>query len=208
LAHHDSLTDLPDRPAFDERFASSLQTASNSREPMALLCLDLDHFKEVNDVYGHAVGDKLLVRYPAVSLLLLRAPSLRALGETSFQSSRSTGTSLPRQRRWPSDFPLSYEKTLTSMASSFALACALGQPYIRPTVSMEQPSSPTQTRRSIAPRRTGAAACASLKRTWIDAFESDTPCSMTCVRRWSIGNSRSTIDRKRVSAVRFSALKL
>ena len=60
LAHHDALTDLPNRFAFDEMFAASLRSALKSSRSLALLCLDLDHFKDVNDVFGHAVGDKLL----------------------------------------------------------------------------------------------------------------------------------------------------
>ena len=60
LAHHDALTDLPNRYAFDAQLASALQSASALSEPIAVLCLDLDGFKEVNDVFGHAVGDKLL----------------------------------------------------------------------------------------------------------------------------------------------------
>ena len=60
LAHHDALTDLPNRYAFDAQLASALQSASASSGPIAVLCLDVDGFKEVNDVFGHAVGDKLL----------------------------------------------------------------------------------------------------------------------------------------------------
>jgi diguanylate cyclase (GGDEF)-like protein/PAS domain S-box-containing protein len=60
LAHHDTLTDLPNRFAFNEHLAKSMQAASSTSEPMALLCMDLDGFKEVNDIFGHAVGDSLL----------------------------------------------------------------------------------------------------------------------------------------------------
>jgi len=60
LAHHDALTDLPNRFAFEAQLASALQSASAASEPMAVLCLDVDGFKEVNDVFGHAFGDKLL----------------------------------------------------------------------------------------------------------------------------------------------------
>ncbi len=60
LAHTDSLTDLPNRATFVDRLAASLDEASKSGERFAVLCLDLDHFKEANDVYGHQVGDGLL----------------------------------------------------------------------------------------------------------------------------------------------------
>ena len=60
LAHHDTLTDLPNRAAFNECIVSTIGLASVSNESFALLCLDLDRFKTVNDVFGHAVGDALL----------------------------------------------------------------------------------------------------------------------------------------------------
>jgi diguanylate cyclase (GGDEF)-like protein/PAS domain S-box-containing protein len=60
LARHDALTDLPNRTAFNEHFAGTVERARASGEGFAVLCLDLDRFKEVNDAFGHAVGDVLL----------------------------------------------------------------------------------------------------------------------------------------------------
>jgi diguanylate cyclase (GGDEF)-like protein len=60
MAHHDLLTDLPNRAAFTERFVAVLDHAASSGESFAVLCIDLDRFKEVNDVFGHSVGDGLL----------------------------------------------------------------------------------------------------------------------------------------------------
>jgi diguanylate cyclase (GGDEF)-like protein/PAS domain S-box-containing protein len=60
LAHHDTLTDLPNRAAFNDCIVSAIGLASVSNESFALLCVDLDRFKSVNDVFGHAVGDALL----------------------------------------------------------------------------------------------------------------------------------------------------
>lgn len=58
LARHDPLTGLANRLAFNESLDAALKRA-NQKE-IAVLCLDLDRFKPVNDTYGHAVGDKLL----------------------------------------------------------------------------------------------------------------------------------------------------
>ena len=60
LAHTDSLTDLPNRATFVEYLAATLDKASKSGEQFAILCIDLDRFKETNDVYGHLIGDGLL----------------------------------------------------------------------------------------------------------------------------------------------------
>ena len=59
-AHRDPLTGLANRAALDEHLAACLHQAQRHRERLALLLVDLDHFKPVNDRYGHAIGDQLL----------------------------------------------------------------------------------------------------------------------------------------------------
>ncbi len=60
--HHDQLTALPNRTLFFPRLAAAVDSAGGQRERLALLIIDLDDFKQVNDVYGHAAGDELLVQ--------------------------------------------------------------------------------------------------------------------------------------------------
>ena len=60
LALHDSLTSLPNRVLFAERLNMALGGRRRKAARVAVLCLDLDHFKEVNDTLGHAAGDLLL----------------------------------------------------------------------------------------------------------------------------------------------------
>lgn len=60
LANHDALTGLPNRAAFTQRLDSALETAKAQNRKFALISLDLDRFKDVNDVFGHATGDALL----------------------------------------------------------------------------------------------------------------------------------------------------
>jgi diguanylate cyclase (GGDEF)-like protein/PAS domain S-box-containing protein len=60
LAHHDPLTDLPNRAAFNEQLSFARERALAEDSAFAVLCLDIDRFKEVNDVFGHAAGDTLL----------------------------------------------------------------------------------------------------------------------------------------------------
>ena len=60
LAHYDSLTGLPNRAAFTRHLSDTLAEAGASGSTFAVICIDLDEFKEANDVFGHAAGDQLL----------------------------------------------------------------------------------------------------------------------------------------------------
>jgi len=73
LAHHDALTGLPNRMAFMERLAQQIEQARLTGKSLALLFVDLDHFKRVNDSLGHLIGDKLLQTVAARISASLRA---------------------------------------------------------------------------------------------------------------------------------------
>ena len=76
LATIDSLTGLVNRRAFFERTASARGLASRQRHPIALLMLDIDHFKSINDMYGHAAGDEALCVFAQAALGVLRDPDI------------------------------------------------------------------------------------------------------------------------------------
>ena len=60
MAHHDTLTDLPNRAAFNECIRATVELAADGGESFALICIDLDRFKAINDVFGHDLGDQAL----------------------------------------------------------------------------------------------------------------------------------------------------
>ncbi len=72
LANFDPLTGLPNRSQLDEHLKYALSLAKRSNGHLALLFLDLDHFKDINDTLGHSVGDVLLIELAKRLRLLLR----------------------------------------------------------------------------------------------------------------------------------------
>ncbi|MBY3599709.1 bifunctional diguanylate cyclase/phosphodiesterase [Rhizobium bangladeshense] len=66
LAHHDVLTDLPNRSLFDTRIRQALQMAERKNSKVALFYIDLDRFKTVNDIFGHAEGDRILCKVASI----------------------------------------------------------------------------------------------------------------------------------------------
>ena len=73
MATYDSLTGLPNRSLFADRFSQLMATTLRYKRTFALLFIDLDHFKEVNDTLGHSVGDELLVAIARRLRLAVRA---------------------------------------------------------------------------------------------------------------------------------------
>ena len=61
LAHHDALTGLPNRFLFGDRLDEAITRAHRHNSTLALMFLDLNKFKPINDTFGHAVGDKILI---------------------------------------------------------------------------------------------------------------------------------------------------
>ena len=130
LAHYDSLTGLPNRSHWIACAQSALQGAHRNGHAMAVIFLDLDHFKRVNDTLGHTFGDELLQEVSQRLLPCLRREDLLArIGGDEFVAL------LPRLRRMDDavavaekllaalNLPLQIQSNEISLSASMGIAC-------------------------------------------------------------------------------------
>lgn len=115
LAHHDSLTQLPNRVLLNERLEHSLERAQRKDENLAVLYLDLDRFKEVNDGFGHPYGDKLLQEVAVTLSKMLRDE------DTIARVSGDEFVIVLEDIRSPNDIAIIAQKILTELSSPMVL---------------------------------------------------------------------------------------
>jgi PAS domain S-box-containing protein len=90
LAWHDGLTDLPNRVALGQHLTRTIEAARESDGSFAVLCIDLDRFKQINDLYGHAMGDQALREVARRLAKTGQNLFIARVGETSSSRSRSS----------------------------------------------------------------------------------------------------------------------
>tara|TARA_R110001583_G_scaffold10698_9_gene49239 strand:- start:29869 stop:32964 length:3096 start_codon:yes stop_codon:yes gene_type:complete len=73
MAHYDTLTNLPNRMLLAERLKNAVHQSNRRKQSIAVVYLDLDGFKAINDNYGHGIGDELLIKLSALMKKSLRA---------------------------------------------------------------------------------------------------------------------------------------
>jgi diguanylate cyclase (GGDEF)-like protein/PAS domain S-box-containing protein len=115
LAQHDSLTDLPNRLLLSDRLAQAMALAQRHQERLAVLYLDVDRFKHINDSLGHAIGDRLLQSV---------AERLRRCVRTSDTVSRQGGDEfvvLFAEILQPQDAAICAEKILQAVSEPHAI---------------------------------------------------------------------------------------
>ncbi len=115
LALHDVLTDLPNRRLFNELANSTLEHARKHGKSFALLLMDLDNFKAVNDMYGHAVGDEL------IQLVGRRLTDLMQEGDVVARQGGDEFSLLSASTRQPEDAAALAERIHAVFASSIVL---------------------------------------------------------------------------------------
>jgi diguanylate cyclase (GGDEF)-like protein len=126
LANFDSLTGLPNRALFRDRLAGAMRRARRNRRLLALMFLDLDRFKVINDSLGHEAGDRLLQHVAQVLSESLRGTDSvgRAVGDDRFTVSRLGGdefTVIAEGLGGADDAVLVAQRLLDALATPFKL---------------------------------------------------------------------------------------
>jgi diguanylate cyclase (GGDEF)-like protein len=129
-ALHDRLTGLPNRACLTDRLAAALGTSGPAAEPLALLCIDLDRFKEINDTVGHQCGDQVLIevgrRLAAelpVSATLARL-SADEFGVLVFGADAAASTGLAQALLRALEQPLQVQDITVDVSASIGIALA------------------------------------------------------------------------------------
>ena len=130
LANFDSLTGLPNRMLFRDRLGQAMSRARRNGTPLALMFLDLDNFKVINDSLGHAVGDQLLCRVAESLTHCLRGSDsvVRSGVDDNFTVSRLGGdefTVIAEQLGSPEDAALVARRILDTLEAPFQLLDAV-----------------------------------------------------------------------------------
>ena len=196
MAYHDGLTDLPNRAAFLQALAQMIEACDGTDEEFAVLCIDLDGLKEVNDVFGHAMGDKVLIEVaqPAAGFRARRRggaalrrrvrPDHRRQAAGRRHGAGRTG----RARRW--------RRNSRSTASRSAPASPPASRYSRTTARTRPHCSPMPARRCSAPSRNRAARSASSSPRWTSRSAIAACCTRISRSRSRTANCRCTTSRR------------
>lgn len=161
MAHHDELTGLPNRALLNDRLSQALAQARRSERPLALLFLDLDGFKHVNDSLGHAVGDRLL------QAVAQRLRSLVREGDTVARLGGDEFVLLLEDLHEPSEAEEAARRALAAIREPIALTCG---EQARVSASIGIAYCPTDARDAVELMRLSDAAMYEAKRRGRDQY--------------------------------------
>ncbi|MCO6411139.1 MAG: EAL domain-containing protein [Thiogranum sp.] len=128
LALHDPLTRLPNRTLVTDRLHQGLLAAKRNEQPLALIMIDLDHFKEINDTLGHTIGDMLLISVGKRFQQVLREQdTLGRLGGDEFavvlpQADRNDAIVVAQKLQAALEKPVTIEHNRFSIGASMGIA--------------------------------------------------------------------------------------
>jgi diguanylate cyclase (GGDEF)-like protein/PAS domain S-box-containing protein len=129
---HDPLTGLPNRILFNDRLRHALERGHRERTPTCLLGIDLDGFKQINDQYGHPVGDEVLVAFAERLTSVLRSSDTAArVGGDEFSivcenSARTDADALVQRLRHTVTEPLQIDGVTIPLGMSIGIGTSAG----------------------------------------------------------------------------------
>ncbi len=127
LAHHDALTGLPNRLLFSDRLAHAIEFAQRDGRTLALLFIDLDRFKNVNDTLGHHIGDLLLVEASRRLRALVRsADTLARLGGDEFVVLMETGATQAAAALLANKIVAAFKQPFAVSGIDLHIGCSIG----------------------------------------------------------------------------------
>ena len=196
MAYHDGLTDLPNRAAFLQALAQMIEACAGTDEEFAVLCVDLDGLKEINDVFGHAMGDKVLIEVARRLQDSARGGVVARLSGDEFGliidgKQPAAGIALAEQVACGA-----WRTNSRSTASRSAPAVPPASRYSRITARTRPHCSPMPARRCSAPRRNRAARSASSSPRWTSRSAIAACCTRISRSRSGTANCRCTTSRR------------
>ncbi len=126
LAFHDTLTNLPNRANFRQQLDGFVARTKKRHKQMAVLCLDIDHFKVINDSYGHPVGDQLLRTMSEILADLASDAVVSRLGGDEFAIVLPEIDDAARPRALAQSIIDRMEKPLILGDRALAVSCSIG----------------------------------------------------------------------------------
>jgi diguanylate cyclase (GGDEF)-like protein/PAS domain S-box-containing protein len=127
LAHHDVLTELPNRLLFNDRLHHAIERARRSSQLIALLFIDLDRFKNVNDTLGHHIGDLLLIEASRrIKDLVRRADTVARLGGDEFVILMESGTSHNASPQLAEKIVTAFKQPFLVSGLELHIGCSIG----------------------------------------------------------------------------------
>lgn len=127
LAHHDVLTELPNRLLFNDRLRHAIELARRDGRLLALLFIDLDRFKTINDSLGHHIGDQLLIQAAKRLLSLVRSSdTLARLGGDEFVVLMQTGASHATAAQLAHKIIAGFKQPFSIDGKELHIGCSIG----------------------------------------------------------------------------------
>jgi diguanylate cyclase (GGDEF)-like protein/PAS domain S-box-containing protein len=127
IAHHDPLTMLPNRLLLEARLEHSIEWAKQENFKIAVLFLDLDHFKEINDAFGRSMGDEVLIKVARrLKGLLKEEDTIARIGGDEFIIMVEHCDDLISLEKTIQNILNLFEKPIRAKDHSFKLTCSIG----------------------------------------------------------------------------------